>query len=160
MHREYHVVLFSDSTAILRERKTKNCYDLKSKVPSITERLEPNLHCLYRKRREYHVALLSDPTAILGEIRKKNFWTSRVKCTSLLTAFNLTSTPCSACTGSTMWYYLVTPQQSYVGDRRTFVTTWRVKCPPLLNAFNLICTASRACAVSTMWYYSVTPLQS
>jgi hypothetical protein len=71
MHREYHVVLLSDPTAILGESRTKKCFGLKSKVPFITDRLQPNLQRLGGMRRVYHVVLLSDPTPILGELRTK-----------------------------------------------------------------------------------------
>jgi hypothetical protein len=68
---QYPAVLLSDPTAILRGIGTKNCFDLKSKVPFITERLQRNLLCLYNMGREYNAVLLSDPSAILREIGTK-----------------------------------------------------------------------------------------
>jgi hypothetical protein len=67
------VLLLSDPTAILGEIRTKECFDLKSKVRFISDRLQPNLHCLWRKQMEYHVVLFSDPTSILGGIETKKF---------------------------------------------------------------------------------------
>jgi hypothetical protein len=58
-------------------------------------------------RREYRVVLLSVPTGMLGEIGRKSVSTSKLKCPSLQTDFNLTCTACIACAGSTMWYYSV-----------------------------------------------------
>jgi hypothetical protein len=43
MRREYHVVLLNDLSLIIREIGTKNSVGLKSKLPLITDRLQPNL---------------------------------------------------------------------------------------------------------------------
>jgi hypothetical protein len=43
MRRVYHVVLLSDPTTILVDIRTKNCFGLNSKVPSVTDRLLLNL---------------------------------------------------------------------------------------------------------------------
>jgi hypothetical protein len=69
----YHVLILSDPTAILGETRTEKCFALSSKMPFITDRLQPNLHFLQIMGREYYVVLLTDLTAILGEIPKKNF---------------------------------------------------------------------------------------
>jgi hypothetical protein len=101
MRRDYHVVLFSDATTIIGVKRTKIFSDIKGKVPVTNDRLQPNLHCFYAMRREYHVVTLSDPNAILGEIRTRNCFWIKSKVLSLLTDFNVTSTACSACKGST-----------------------------------------------------------
>jgi hypothetical protein len=46
MRMEYEFALFSDLTGILWETRKKNYFALRGKVPFITERLEPKLHCL------------------------------------------------------------------------------------------------------------------
>jgi hypothetical protein len=107
-----HVAYFSHSIVMQGVIWANKCFVFKSKVPFITDRLQPNLHCLQRMRREYHVVLPPNPTAIVGEIGRKTVLTSGVRCPSLLTDFNVTCIVCSACTGSTMWYYSVSPLQS------------------------------------------------
>jgi hypothetical protein len=76
MRWERNVELLSDPTAIIGEIRTKNCFGLKSKVPFIADRLQPDLQWLLRMRRDYHVVLF-DLTVILGEIRTKNYFALR-----------------------------------------------------------------------------------
>jgi hypothetical protein len=152
------VVLLSDPTVILREIGTKKCFYLKSKVPFITELLQPNFLCLYHMGFEHHVVLHSDPTAILREIRTKNcfdlmskepFITKRLR--YLLCFYHMSreyhvvllSVPTSILRG--------------IGTKKSIS---RVKCPSLLNDFNLTCSACTSWTFNTLRYYSVTPLQS
>jgi hypothetical protein len=55
---ECHVAYFSHRTAMRGEIWMKNCFGLRSKVPFITDRLQPNLHCLKRICRECHTIFI------------------------------------------------------------------------------------------------------
>jgi hypothetical protein len=75
------VVLVSDTTAILEVIRTKNCFALRSKVPFITDQLQPILHFFSACTMQYNVILVSNGTAMLGEILTKNCFGLKSKVT-------------------------------------------------------------------------------
>jgi hypothetical protein len=151
------VVTGTHLTRILGEIRTKNSFGLKSKVPFIIDRLEPNFHYLLPMRSGYSVVLLSDPTAILREIRTKNCFDLKSKA-PFITDRHEPNLYCF-CEGSTMCYYSVTPRQSWGRYGRKTVSTSRAKHPSVLSDFNLRGTENSA-PVGSTWCYSVTPLQT
>jgi hypothetical protein len=83
--------ILSHSAAMRGEKRMKNCFGLKNKVPFISDPLQPNLHCLWRMRRACHVAYVSHPTAIWGEIHTKNSFAHKSKVPFLKDRFKITS---------------------------------------------------------------------
>jgi hypothetical protein len=158
MRRDCHVAYFSHPTVMQRETRTKNSFGLYSKDPFITDPFQPNLHCKWRTRSECHVVYFSHPTAMRGEIGRITLSAARVRCLSLLTAFNLTCTHFSAYAGSAMWHISVNSLQCEGIHGRESVSSSRLKCPSLMIDFNLPGTARDACAGCGMWNISVTPL--
>jgi hypothetical protein len=78
----------------------KKSFGLKSKIPLISDRFRPNLHCLYRGGREWHVWRFSYTAATRGEKGSKTLLASRVKCPSLPTDFDQIRIASSAWEGS------------------------------------------------------------
>jgi hypothetical protein len=159
MRREWHFAYFSYPTVIRREIRTKTSFGLKSKVPFITVRFQPDLHCVLRMRTGFQVAYCSHPTAMGGGIRKKTLSASRVIGPSLLPDFSLTCTECDGRAESATWRIWFTPLQCEGRYGRKTVWARRVKCSSLLTDYNLTCTDRNACAGSATWRISINTLQ-
>jgi hypothetical protein len=103
-------------------------------------------------RKDYNVATLSALTATVGEIRTKHFWAPNVKWPSLLTDFYQTYTTFSACGDSKMWYYSVTPLQTYgrYGTKNYFGL--KSKDPFITDSLQHKLLFCCACAGIAMWY--------
>jgi hypothetical protein len=88
---------FERDAAIRRRDASKKLHCTFSKVPFFIDRTERNLYHECRLLRKWYVNILKEVLRLEGEMHPRRYFVQSVKCSSLLTERNETTTKCAAC---------------------------------------------------------------